>query len=85
MAHAGVSKQSTSPLARRFARCGAAFVMAARRRERLAHLEQEIRDRGGAALAVEVDGADEASIVAGYDAAEREVGVVGTVVLRMLA
>lgn len=76
----GASSGIGEQLARSFARSGAAVVLAARRKERLDRLEQEIRASGGKALAVEMDVANEASIIAGYDAAQGELGVVDTVV-----
>ncbi len=73
---------ASSGLGRRFARiaadAGANVVVAARRADRLTTLVDEI---GAArALAVSMDVENEASVIAGYDAAERAFGVVDTVI-----
>jgi len=74
---------ASSGLGRRFATivagAGAAVVIGARRLDRLEALAAEIRAAGGRALPVAVDVTDEASIIAAYDAAEREIGPVDTV------
>src|SRR5690349_1592188 len=61
------------------ATAGASVVLGARRLDRIAQLAEKIRAAGGKALAVELDVEDEASIIAAYDAAEREFGIVNTV------
>lgn len=75
---------ASSGIGARFARicagAGAAVVLAARRMDRLAGLRDEITVQGGRALAVELDVADEASVIAAYDAAEAELGPVTSVV-----
>ncbi len=73
---------ASSGLGRRFARiaadAGAKVVGAARRAERLAALVEEIgADR---AVAVAMDVESEASVIAGYDAAEKAFGPVDTVI-----
>jgi NAD(P)-dependent dehydrogenase (short-subunit alcohol dehydrogenase family) len=62
------------------AREGASVVMAARRRDRLDALVEEIGKTGGRALAVSCDVTDETNVIAAYDAAEKVFGVVDTVV-----
>lgn len=62
------------------AREGAAVVLGARRTDRLDEVADKIRAGGGRALAVPLDVTDEASIIAGYDVAEREMGPVDSVV-----
>ena len=73
---------ASSGLGRRFAQVlaaeGAKVVVAARRKERLDDLVEEIGADG--ALAVQCDVTDEAAVVAMYDAAEAKFGVVDTVI-----
>ena len=75
---------ASSGIGRRFAallaKSGARVIAAARRTEQLEELCAEIRNRGGAAIAVGMDVADEASTIAAYDAAERAFGPVDTIV-----
>jgi NAD(P)-dependent dehydrogenase (short-subunit alcohol dehydrogenase family) len=75
---------ASSGLGRRFARVlaaeGANVVLAARRIDRLRALAEEIKAAGGQAIALAMDVTDEASVVAGYDAAEAAFGVVDTVI-----
>lgn len=75
---------ASSGIGRRFAlllaQSGARVVVAARRASLLADLCTEIAAAGGAALAVTMDVADEASTIAAYDAAEKAFGPVDTVV-----
>jgi NAD(P)-dependent dehydrogenase (short-subunit alcohol dehydrogenase family) len=75
---------ASSGLGRRFAQVfaahGARVVLAARRIDRLQALKAEIEAAGGQALAVAMDVADEASVIAGYDAAEAAFGTVDTVI-----
>jgi NAD(P)-dependent dehydrogenase (short-subunit alcohol dehydrogenase family) len=66
-------------LAQQLAEAGAKVVVAARRTDRLAKLVDEIKAAGGQALAVAMDVGDEASVIAGYDAAEKAFGTVDTV------
>jgi NAD(P)-dependent dehydrogenase (short-subunit alcohol dehydrogenase family) len=74
---------ASSGLGRRFAKvlagAGAAVVLGARRLDRLEIVASEIVSAGGKALPVVMDVTDEASIIAAYDAAEREFGPVDTV------
>ncbi|HEX5807856.1 MAG TPA: SDR family oxidoreductase, partial [Anaerolineales bacterium] len=54
----GASAGIGEATAREFARAGAKVVLAARRKERLERLEEEIRETGGTALAVRTDVTD---------------------------
>lgn len=75
---------ASSGLGRRFAEVlaagGAKVALAARRMDRLEEAASAIRESGGEALAVEMDVTDEASIIAGFDAAERQLGPIDTVI-----
>ena len=75
---------ASSGLGRRFARVlaasGAKVALAARRMDRLEDLAGEIGAAGGEAAAVVMDVTDEASIIAGFDAAEARFGPVDTVI-----
>ena len=75
---------ASSGLGRRFAQIaaaqGARVVAAARRTDQLQELQREVEGRGGTLLPVRLDVADEASVVAGYDAAENAFGAVDTVI-----
>ncbi len=74
---------ASSGLGRRFAitlaGAGAAVILAARRLDRLQALAAEIEAAGARTLPVAMDVTDEASIIAAYDVAEREIGPVDTV------
>ena len=76
----GASSGLGAHFARLLAGAGANVVLAARRRERIAALAQEIEAGGGHALAVELDVTREASTVAAFDAAEARFGLVDTVI-----
>ncbi|MBN8608592.1 MAG: SDR family NAD(P)-dependent oxidoreductase [Caulobacterales bacterium] len=75
---------ASSGIGARFARVvaarGAVVVIGARRVDRLEALRDEIVSAGGEALAVALDVADEKSVAAAYDAAERKFGLVNSVV-----
>ncbi len=75
---------ASSGLGMRFAQvaaaAGARVALAARRIDRLEGLAVELRDAGGVAHPVVMDVTDEASVVAGFDAAEAALGPVDTVV-----
>ena len=75
---------ASSGLGRRFAKVmaarGAKVALAARRADRLESLAAEIAAAGGVATAVTMDVTDEASIVAGFDAAEAALGPIDTVI-----
>ena len=75
---------ASSGLGKRFAevlsRQGANVVLAARRKDRLDILVNDIAAAGGHALAVECDVTNEPSVIAAYDTAELRFGLVDTVV-----
>jgi NAD(P)-dependent dehydrogenase (short-subunit alcohol dehydrogenase family) len=76
----GASSGLGACFARAAAQSGAAVALAARRADRLSDLKAEIETAGGRAAAVEMDVADEASISAGFDAAQAELGPVNSVI-----
>jgi NAD(P)-dependent dehydrogenase (short-subunit alcohol dehydrogenase family) len=76
----GASSGLGAHFAQLVAQHDARVVLAARRIERVAALADQIADRGGTALAVEMDVTDEASVVAAYDAAEAAFGTVDTII-----
>jgi NAD(P)-dependent dehydrogenase (short-subunit alcohol dehydrogenase family) len=76
----GASSGRGANFAKVLAREGASVVVAARRKQKLDALVEAIRKAGGKALAVSCDVTDEASIMAAYEAAEDEFGVVDTVI-----
>ena len=59
---------------------GAAVALAARQTAKLKSLEQEIRDRGGRAAAVQMDVTDTASIARAIDSAEAALGPVSVLI-----
>jgi 3-oxoacyl-[acyl-carrier protein] reductase len=71
-------------LGRQFARLlsahGAAVVLAARQTTKLKSLEDEIRGKGGRAVAVQMDVTDTASITAAIDSAEAQLGPVSVLI-----
>ena len=67
------------------ARCGAKLVVAARRRDPLLALEEEIENDGGRCLAVTMDVTDRSSIVAAFDQAEAAFGCVDVAASRRRA
>lgn len=75
---------ASSGIGRRFAyilaEAGASVVLGARRTELLADVVDEIGRAGGKAMAVPLDVADEASVIAAFDAAQQNFGPVDTVV-----
>ena len=75
---------ASSGLGRHFATiaagAGAAVAVAARRADRLAALVDEIAARGGKATAVTMDVEDEASVIAGFDAAEKALGPIDSMI-----
>ena len=75
----GASSGIGRRLALGLAAAGAKVVVGARRGDRLAKLVAEIEAAGGHALAVTLDVAEEASVIAAYDAAEAGFGPVDTV------
>jgi NAD(P)-dependent dehydrogenase (short-subunit alcohol dehydrogenase family) len=75
----GASSGIGRRLATQLARSGAKVAACARRADRLADLVGEIATAGGEALAVEMDVLSEASVIAGFDAAQAAFGPVDTV------
>jgi len=75
-ASSGIGKHWSELLAM----AGASVVLAARRADRLESLRNRILASGGKAIAVSLDVADEASIIAAYDAAEAAFGTVDTII-----
>ncbi|CAM8672509.1 SDR family NAD(P)-dependent oxidoreductase [Sphingobium sp.] len=75
---------ASSGLGERFshilADAGAAVVLAARRTDLLEATRAAIQAKGGRAIAVAMDVADEASTIAAYDAAEAAFGTVDTII-----
>src|SRR6202048_3755126 len=71
-------------LGRQFARVlsahGAAVVLAARQIAKLKSLEDEIRGRGGRAMAVQMDVTDLASIGKAFDSAEASLGPISVLI-----
>jgi NAD(P)-dependent dehydrogenase (short-subunit alcohol dehydrogenase family) len=74
----GASSGIGRRLALQLAAAGAKVVACARRTDRLSELVAEIEAAGGEALAIAMDVADEASVIAGFDAAEAAFGPVDT-------
>jgi NAD(P)-dependent dehydrogenase (short-subunit alcohol dehydrogenase family) len=75
---------ASSGLGERFARiaaaCGARVVVAARRLDRLQQLQSELAESGALVLPVQLDVADETSVIAAYNSAENAFGPVDTVI-----
>lgn len=75
---------ASSGLGAHFARiataAGARVVLAARRKERIESLAEELRAAGREAVAIAMDVTDEASVQAGYDAAEAAFGKIDTII-----
>lgn len=76
----GASSGIGARWARLLAQAGASVVLCARRASQLEALVAEITASGGKAIAVATDVADEASIIAAYDAAEKAFGTVDTII-----
>lgn len=76
----GASSGFGARFAKLLAAAGAKVVIGARRVDRLEALRLEIAAAGGEALAVPLDVADEASIIAAYNAAEARFGTVDTII-----
>jgi NAD(P)-dependent dehydrogenase (short-subunit alcohol dehydrogenase family) len=75
----GASSGLGTQMAKVLAASGAKVALAARRMDRLQALAEEITAAGGLAHAVAMDVTNEASIIAGFDAAEAALGGVDTV------
>lgn len=76
----GASSGLGTHFARAAAKAGARVALAARRTDRLEQLKAEIEQGGGKAAAIAMDVADEASVIAAYDAAEQQLGPVTSVI-----
>lgn len=76
----GASSGLGAHFARVAAKAGASVALAARRKDRLQALTDEIESAGGRAAAIEMDVSSEESIMAGFDAAERALGPINSVV-----
>lgn len=76
----GASSGLGAAFARWLAQAGASVACAARRRDKVAALAEELRAEGRRALAVALDVRTETSIRAAFDAAEDEFGPVDTVI-----
>jgi NAD(P)-dependent dehydrogenase (short-subunit alcohol dehydrogenase family) len=76
----GASSGLGATFARTLSASGARVALAARRIDLLKTLEAELNDGRAAALAVEMDVADEASTRAAYDRAERGLGPIDTII-----
>jgi len=76
----GASSGLGAHFAHLVAGAGARVVLAARRKDRVEALADELRATGGQALPVAMDVSDEASVMAAYDAAEAEFGTVDTII-----
>lgn len=76
----GASSGLGLQFARASAAAGARLALAARRTERLNSLAEEIVSQGGQAVAVAMDVEDEASVKAGFDAAEAALGPIASVI-----
>jgi NAD(P)-dependent dehydrogenase (short-subunit alcohol dehydrogenase family) len=72
----GVGPGLGSAVARRFAAGGHPVVVAARRRDKLDPVVQEIESAGGQALAIPADATREADVAALFDRAEKQFGPV---------
>lgn len=76
----GASSGLGAQFAKSAAAAGAKVVLAARRVDRLAALQQEIEAAGGKGLAVEMDVENEASVARGFDEAQATFGPVMSVI-----
>lgn len=76
----GASSGIGKALAPALAEAGAKVVAAARRVDRLEKLVEDIAAKGGKAVAVAMDVTESESIKTAFDAAERQVGLINTVI-----
>lgn len=76
----GASSGIGKHLAKHLAASGASVALAARRRDRLDSTVEEIERAGRSALAVDLDVADEHSVVEAFDRIERELKPIDTVI-----
>jgi NAD(P)-dependent dehydrogenase (short-subunit alcohol dehydrogenase family) len=77
---AGASSGIGARFAKLCAQAGARVVLGARRIDAITALADQIKASGGAALAVSMDVIDEASVIAAFDAAEAQFGIVDSIV-----
>ncbi|MET0137117.1 MAG: SDR family NAD(P)-dependent oxidoreductase [Sphingobium sp.] len=76
----GASSGIGARWARLLAGAGASVVLCARRAAQMDGIVADIAAAGGKAIAVATDVADEASVIAAYDAAEKAFGTVDTII-----
>lgn len=76
----GASSGLGKHFAKIVAKSGGKVVATARRGDRLAALVKEIEAEGGTAFAVTMDVEDEASVIAGFEAAEKACGPIDSVI-----
>lgn len=77
----GASSGLGAHFARVLSSAGARVVLAARRKEKVSSLAQEIEGAGGDALAIDMDVTSEASVIAAYDAvAAADFGSIDTII-----
>ena len=76
----GASSGLGAHFARLCVREGAQAILAARRKERLDDLVEELAAAGGEALAVTMDVTDEPSVAKAFDTAEERFGIVDTII-----
>lgn len=76
----GASSGLGHHFAKVLSKAGAHVVVAARRRDKLDALVEEIKTEGGEVMAVTMDVTDSASISAAYDLAEQQMGLVDIIV-----
>jgi NAD(P)-dependent dehydrogenase (short-subunit alcohol dehydrogenase family) len=76
----GASSGLGARWSRLLAAAGASVVLCARRANQMEDIVAQIEAAGGKAIAVATDVADEASVIAAYDAAEKAFGTVDTII-----
>lgn len=76
----GASSGLGSHFARLFARHGAKLVLAARRKDRLDAIDEELAASGAEVVAVACDIEDESQIIATFNAAESALGPINVVI-----
>ncbi len=76
----GASSGIGACIAKGLAQAGATVVLAARRKDRLQDLVEEIKKEGGKAIAVQMDVRDKQNISAAFDIAQQQVGTIDVLV-----
>ncbi len=76
----GASSGIGACIAKGLAQAGATVVLAARRKDRLQDLVNEIEKEGGKAIAVQMDVRDKKNISAAFDIAQQQVGTIDVLV-----